>query len=541
MTCGAASDWRFLHDGSDFTMAVVYRVPSTASAITPIVDTLANDVANVGFGLYHDAASAAHSFQAKIGNDTAAVINHDSQDYGSRPDAWHIAMISRESGAQSTEEQYQVYLDNENYASFDQSNTPIAATNPAGTLTIGGLAGGGTFGRIDIKAIAIWDRKLSRPDETMLANQILAKQLATSHVALAAGNGLANILNQTEYLHRGFPGLVKTSQGHWLCTYRRASAHGSSTGVCCAVTSGDGIVWSQERVIIDDSANFDWRGVNFLGEFSGRLFLGGRWATVSTSGLIPYTTHIWYSDDGGGSWTGPVYLSKSTDGWFQGLFNGELDHDEGLNSIVQLGDGSLLAHFCALVDGGVFRHLVQCRSYDLGETWTEPEVVYYGRATGSAGDFPADENIQEPVCIRFADGELLLAIRSEDTNHRIYFARSTDDGATWTPGTFTTEYQAVWGNPRMAIDPNDPDAVYMWIRNGSAGLLTNWIYSDDRGATWSALRRFANLTSTTTIQGYTQFDYAFPAVDEDGNVWVAYALNRGGDCDVFVQRWSNAE
>ncbi len=540
MAAGVAADWTFLHNDTEYSAFVVYRAYDAAdAALSPLLDTVNNDTVNVrGIGIYHDAASDAQRLQIKIGAlNATAVLNFASQNYGARPGTFHVAHLTHEVTANlpSSEEEYHVWIDNEHFASTDRG-VAQSGTDSANTLTLGALAGGVTFGKVDIAEIIIYTRKLG-PWESQLVHEYLARKWQTSHVAVVAGNGLADILSQTTTKHRGFPGLAKTSQGHWLCCWRRASAHGASTGVLCCATSADGIRWSDERVIFDDSANYDYRGVYFLGEIDGRLFVGGRFAEKDTSALIPYKTHLMYSDDGGGTWSAPVYLSNATDNWFVGLFNGTLDHDEGLNSIVKCGDGSLLAHFCAKVDGGVYRHLVQCRSLDGGLTWSEPEVVYYGRSTGAGGDFPADEDIQEPVCIKFPDGELLLAIRAETTNNRVYFARSTDHGVTWSPGTFSTEFIAAWGNPRMALDANE--RATLWVRN-AGGLLPNWTVSDDRGATWTALRRFANLTSTTTIQGYTQLDYGYAAQDEDGNTWLAYSLNRNGDGDIFVTRWENA-
>lgn len=539
MTAGAASDWRFLHDGSDFTLAIVYRVPSTVTTLAPIIDTLANDVANVGFGLYHDAPSGAHSFQAKIGNDTAAVINHDSQDGGSRPAAWHVAIISREGTGPSTEEQYQLYLDNENYAAFDQSATPIGATDPAGTLTLGGLAGGGTFSRIDIQTIAIWNRKLARPDEVQLVNEIFAKALSTSHVALAAGNGLAAILNDAT-THRAFPGLVWTDAGRWLLPYRRATTHGASAGVCCVTTSGDGLRWTPERKIFDDSANYDWRGCNALTKLSTGRILMGMTLSATDSTLLPHTSGVLYSDDHGGTWQGPIFVSNLGDTW---LGAATMDYDEGVNSIVELGDGSLLGHFMARFEGdsGEATRIAQVRSYDGGLTWTQPQQLYYG----TVAQFPQVERIQEPCVVRFADGELLMAIRADvtatNTTGNIYFARSFDNGATWTPGTMTAGDRIDgWGNPRMMLDPSEPDRVWLFHRVATNNVAM-WRVSADRGATWSDPEPMSNLSSTTTIQGYTGMTYAYPAANGDGDLFVALGLERQPDGDIFVRRWVNKE
>ncbi|RIK75376.1 MAG: hypothetical protein DCC68_21240 [Planctomycetota bacterium] len=428
MTAGVAADWQFLHDGTDYTLALVYRPKAAASALTPMVDTVDNDTSatgHSGIGIYHDAASAAHSIQVKIGATNAtAVLNHDSQDGGSRPDAWHVLILTREGSVPSSEENYTLTLDNELYVVADQGVAPNAVA-PDFALTLGALAGAGTFGQFDFQALLVFDRKLGRPGALQNLAEVLARNYATDHTAIVAGNGLAGVLNDAVNLHRGFPGVLYTQAGRFLCTYRRGPDHGNSAGVACIATSADGYRWSGERVIVDDSANYDWRGTNFLGQIStGRIFLGGKLSQTDST-LLPFTAHVLYSDDDGETWQGPVFLSNAGDSWFRGIASGTLDYDEGINSVVELGDGTLLAHFMALVDGAVYPHILQCRSMDGGATWTQPEPIYYGRQPG-LGNFPQDERCQEPVCIRFADGELLLAIRADTPNERIYFARSTD-------------------------------------------------------------------------------------------------------------------
>ena len=538
MVAGAASDWPFLHDGSDFSLFLVYRPKSDAAALTPLVDTLDNDPTNnSGLGVYHDGASDAHSVQFKIGATNAtAVLDHDSQDGGARPDAWHVLHITCEASHPSSEEDYQLWIDNENYAAIDEGVTPDTG-DPSYPLTIGALAGLGTHGQFDFAELLIYDRKLGRPGESQAVAEYLAAEWNTSHVAVAAGNGLAGVLNDLVTPHRAFPGLV-WANGRWLCCYRLATNHGASAGVCAMTTSVDGVQWSKERVIFDDSVNYDWRGVNFIGRIStGRIFIGMA-LSETDSGLLPYTSSVLYSDNRGVTWSGPLFLSKDSDSWFDGLGSDTgLTWDEGVNSVVELGDGSLLAHFSALVAGAVYPHILQCRSTDGGDTWSEPEAIYYGRQPG-LGDFPQDERIQEPNVVRFADGELLMAIRADTPSERIYFARSSDDGASWSPSAFTTEYIDGWGNPRMTLDENE--RVYLFHRLNSSPNIAVWRYSDDRGVTWSDPQPLSNLNdgATTTLPDYgTGMTYASPALDGDGDVRVALGLEVGDDGDVFVRFW----
>lgn len=536
MFAGVASNWAKLHNATDKTIAVVYRVPANANAFTPILDTVAgNTTANAGLGLYHDAASDAQRVQWRIGAASATpVLSHDSRNYGSRPGQWHVALLAYESTVPSSEENCHLWLDNERHVGTDQG-TPPSVGNPPGNLALGALADASAYGLVDIGEVIVYDRKLGEPGEAQLLCEHLAAKWNTAHVALAAGNGLANALNDAT-THRGFPGLLRTPAGVWLCTYRRAPNHGSSAGECVMVTSSDARRWSAERVIFSDTANYDWRGTNFLGRIStGRIFIGMKLSQPDST-LLPYTASVLYSDDGGGTWQGPVFLSKVTDAWHQSIFSGGLQYDEGVNSIVELGDGTLLAHFMALVNGAVFPHIVQCKSFDGGDTWTEPVPIYYGRQPG-LGDFPVDERIQEPVVVRFADGELLMAIRADTPNERIYFVRDvTGTGDNWSPAQPTVNDRIDgWGNPRMIVGENER----VWLFYRSTSELPVYSFSDDRGDTWSPPQPITNLSTggTTTIAAYPGMSYAYPARDEHANIFVAFGLEASSDSDIFVRRW----
>lgn len=76
--------------------------------------------------------------------------------------------------------------------------------------------------------------------------------------------------------------------------------------------------------------------------------------------------------------------------------NDGLQKREGIHSIIEFNDGTLLLDFVALMHTTVHTHIFQCKSFDGGDTWTELAPIKYGRQP-SLVDFPVDERIQEPV------------------------------------------------------------------------------------------------------------------------------------------------
>lgn len=547
MQAGVAADWQFLHDGTDYTLALVYRPKSAASALTPLLDTVDNDTSatgHSGIGIYHDAVSAAHSIQVKIGATNATpVLNHDSQDYGDRPDTWHVLILTREGTIPASEENYTITLDNELYVASDQGVTPNAVA-PDFALTLGALAGAGTFGQFDFQALLIFDRKLGRPGELQILGEVLARNYATSHAALVGGNGLAGVLNDGTP-NRSFSALCMDGAGMWHCIYRRAATHGSSRGVGVIKSSADGIRWSDERVIydVDDADGRDFRAEGgFIrlkqGANAGRLLYFTKWSADDSNIYVAgkrSTLLIGYSDDNGGSWT-----------WFDPLENeGDIstwNYTASPNGLIELqtgpNPGRILATFSMndtdTPGGGVVNQDIRLfYSDDGGLTWS-PTVVIYEHDT----DLGVDKRATETHIIEFADGELVMSVRN-DTDKRIEFARS--DSATPTVWVFDAGTGiGGYGRPVMAIDPNDGEAVFLWHRSDTTDL-TVWRYSTDRCATWSTMRAVSNLHSTTTVAAYTAMSYCFPAFDNDGNLWVSHSMDVLPDSDVFVRRWANVE
>ena len=61
-----------------------------------------------------------------------------------------------------------------------------------------------------------------------------------------------------------------------------------------------------------------------------------------------------------------VYLDSS---------NG-LQQREGIYSIIELNDDTLLLDFMAVMHVTVYTHILQCKSFDGGDTWTEPAMSF---------------------------------------------------------------------------------------------------------------------------------------------------------------------
>lgn len=434
-----------------------------------------------------------------------------------------MSHLTHENSLPSTEENYQLWLDNENYAAADQGVTPAAgaASYP---LTLGKLAGSAAFGKIQIGEILVYDRKLGRPGESQLVNEFLARKWHTDHVAVAAGNGQAAVLNDAAS-HRAFPAICQDDGGEWHCVYRRAATHANSRGVGVHVRSVDGLRWSAERVIydIDDEFGRDFRGeAGFIrlrqGAYAGRLLLSSLWSDA-TSNLLAGTIFALYSDDRGVSWTeAPVTAGLSpSPAW---------DYDASPNALIETRTGKIIVMFTTseVGEGSSDQDLRMTTSLDGGATWSVPTIVLHRDSI--------EWRVTEQHIVEFGDSYLLMTLR-DDTNKRIYSMDSTDGGTTW--GNLTNRF-AGWGRPVTIVDEND--RLYCYFRSASSNKAV-WNYSDDRGATWSSEQPLFNLQTTTTIAAYGTMAYASACKDAEGDIWLCCCLEQSpsGDADVFVRRW----
>lgn len=527
MTAGAAANWTFLHNGADFSAFVAYRVrDENRDALEPLLDTLDNAPATKnGLGIYHNnAGGGVHALAFKVGASNAtAVLNQATQNGGARPQEWRVAHITHEGSLPSTEEHYQLWLDNENFAAVDQGVAPAAgaASHP---LTLGKLAGSATFAKVQIGEILIYDRKLGRPGESQLVHEYLARKWRTDHVAVVGGNGLAGVLNDAAP-HRAFPAICQDGGGTWHCVYRRAPTHGSSRGVGIHATSVDGLRWSGERVIydIDDTSGRDFRGeAGFVclkhGAHAGRLLFSSLWSD-DASGLLPGTIFAMYSDDRGVNWTEvPITAGLSpAPAW---------DFDASPNALIETSSGKIILMFTTSEagEGSSDQDLRMTTSLDGGATWTAPTVVIHHDSIAW--------RVTEQHIVEYGDGYLLMTLR-DDTNKRIYTMDSTDGGATW--GNLANRF-AGWGRPTTILDENE--RLYCCFRSATSNKAV-WNQSDDRGATWTAEQPLFNAQSTTTISAYPTMTYASAARDAEGNVWLCCGLEQSpsGDSDVFVRPW----
>ena len=216
------------------------------------------------------------------------------------------------------------------------------------------------------------------------------------------------------------------------------------------------------------------------------------------------------STDGGYTWSEPITIAQGT-GRFQGYGDAALAHSKDENGLLAVfvgGQGLWTS------TPSVPQNSYMVRSYDNGQTWTEPEVIthfIYGKDC-------TDPTRKNWYASFFGSGNGLLtstgrimfvvAIRESGSNYTLYnyVVYSDDNGETW-----NVSGRASVGGDEAKVTELVDGRILMSIRHGG----NRWYnISSDGGETWQA-------------NPSTWYDIAAPACNGD---MIRYSsVDKGGD------------
>jgi hypothetical protein len=156
----AGKDLNLLHDGSDFTMIALVRIPTEANLWSAVISTYSGASTATGTNIGYSQVSGATKWKLTVGKSASGdeVYNADFDDSGDYLDKWVCVAVSRDASATP---KYSLYLegdskawvagtDNEDHVSGDSSQNPRI-----------GKALSAYNGDIDIQKQIIFDRSLS--------------------------------------------------------------------------------------------------------------------------------------------------------------------------------------------------------------------------------------------------------------------------------------------------------------------------------------------------------------------------------------------
>jgi len=200
--------------------------------------------------------------------------------------------------------------------------------------------------------------------------------------------------------------------------------------------------------------------------------------------------------------------------------------------IASEGDGKLHASMLWHEDRSAIHDVFYVRSEDSGSSWTSPTNVSKTPGSCSHPEMAVDKS--GSINIVWSD------TRAGVKGHDIFFARSQDNGKTWTEPQDISKTDGVATSPVVAVGP-DQSIHVAWRDTASGDTRPDIFYasSTDQGKTWTKAKDISNTpkwSSDPTI-----------AVSDDGIVHVSWLDSRSGEQrpDIFYIRksegaWTNA-
>lgn len=512
LQASTASDWTFLHDGSDHFAVVVCRIESSpGSVLMTLFDTGGLSSSETGSFLGWENRGSSQNLESPQwwvtkSSITNFVIQNLSVDYGMRDsdtrDRWHTVAVGRNST------DWGMWVDGSLGAGDvrAQSNTPDTGA-PEDALTVGErytLTGFGLDG--DIAEIAIWDEAVSDDDKAAIF-EFFADKYGVETTKL----------NQTEVEvatsdNNAFPSVVHADDDTAIVAYRYGSDHNSTDGVIRVQLSTDnGATWGSASTVMSDGS-WDYREPCLTKLSDGTILLAA--GRVPTSGSSTVGVEIYESDDNGDTWSSltTVDTGFGTTGRLAG-------------KILEMGSGDLKLPVYG--NAGTGFDIAVLTSSDSGATWGS-RVAITSVASSSS-------KYSEWSMVETSSGNLEGWVRWDDGSS-LYGKEwrkitSTDSGATWSGPTGSL--LSGGGLPNLTLYDSK---IYAVIRSlDESGVPARLAYKEVGYDDWQFGFLFDNPGGSRSVYGDVSFS-------SGGYMVVAYAGEgpTSADADLKVAYQSSA-
>lgn len=412
LTAGAAVDWAFLHDGSDWTVFVVLRtVANQLGGTHVLLDSGGVDSSNSGFAMSYDVGSVTSSNRVRISvaqrTPGQFALDMMTDDDSLPEEQWSIVSASSGASADGLRSEAQLFVNG--YEKVSGTTVPTLDRSSSATpLNIGrdGFANS-HFSNADIKEIVIYDRALSQEEQYWVI-EFLANRLGADIRTRYPSSRSWLSYDPAAYQAFGIAFRVP-SNGKLVAIQRQGISHrGGSVGEVRQWESMDrGSTWTS-RLTYDS-------------QFDDRNVAGG---LISTTGSIL----VFLARYDGSNWIDMRAL-RSTDEGQSFIDVGAPMPTNGCREFspygptIDLPSGRLLQTFYG-GDCPSFKAWIS-ESADDGLTWTYKADIYHGNL---------QVNETSLVWISGADdaSSTLVAVARNDGGTGLIQFVSVDGGSTWT-------------------------------------------------------------------------------------------------------------
>lgn len=283
---------------------------------------------------------------------------------------------------------------------------------------------------------------------------------------------------------------------------RTGNAQFGENGIFVSITTDGGRTWSQQHIAVI---------IHTGQQTADSAFEDKYYVHVDTSSTSPYVDHLYIpwkrvinsdsstqiviakSTDGGATWLPPVNVSNrfpqtSEDTTFGQSFPLARTGPDGTVHVVW--------------NSGTERAVRYAKSTDGGATFSAPSIIHRYTSFGVKSSRAGQVNSRVKGVVRAEAYPTLVVdntngprrgwlylVWSADTIPNVYFSRSSDNGASWTPPVVVhsdTANDQFW--PWIALDPLNGELGVMYFdsRNDTANILveTYVSWSNDGGTTW---------------------------------------------------------
>jgi BNR repeat protein/concanavalin A-like lectin/glucanase superfamily protein len=412
MTADAADDWRFLHDGSDWTVFIAARMRSGRGGSRALLGCSAPASANGAFAIsFGDRASAGQSDAVSLSVAEQAsgqfAMNMAADDNSVPAGRWGIVSATFKASHDGSGNEAGLFVNGHQKVSGDLLLSPDRSAAET-ELSIGKLGlGNDLLTNADIHEIAIFDRHLSEADQYEVLQRLAARLGSSVRIRYPSSRHWLSY-DPKAYQAFGIAFRIPTT-GKLMVIARQGVSHAAGNiGELRQWESTDrGSTWTSR---VTYNSQYDDRNV------------GG--------GLIPRTGNIviFFARRDGDEWVDMRAMRSTDDGETFRDINGDLPANgcsafSPYGQTIQLPSGRLLQSFYGVCRGTMKAWVDE--SVDDGLTWTYKADIYNG---------PLTVNETTLAWISGVDDETstLLAVSRNDGGAGLLQFVSTDGGATWT-------------------------------------------------------------------------------------------------------------